>query len=110
MPPPIHWKWGLRGCDSGQSMVKVSLPTGLLSLTVGADFDQSMEKYSPSHAYIGGDKHRHLLVDNIVLVPGIHRMLIARFGRLKGLFAVLFIIYAKYLQYIITAGVEPNPL
>ena len=50
-------------------MVKVSLPTGLLSLTVGADFDQSMEKYSPSHACVGGDKHRHLLVDKIVLVP-----------------------------------------
>ena len=36
MPPPIRRKWGLRGCDSDQSMVKVSLPTGLLSLTVGA--------------------------------------------------------------------------
>ena len=44
MPPPIRWKWGLRGCDFDQSMVKVSLPTGLLSLTVGAYFDQSMEK------------------------------------------------------------------
>ena len=50
-------------------MVKVSLPTDLLSLTIGADFDQSMEKYSPSHACFGGDKHRHLLVDKIVLVP-----------------------------------------
>ena len=49
--------------------MKVSLPTDLLSLTIGADFDQSMEKYSPSHAYIGGDKHRHLLVDKIVLIP-----------------------------------------
>ena len=96
MPPPIHWKSGLRGCDPGQSMVKVSLPTDLLSLTVGADFDQSMEKYSPSHADIGGDKHRHLLVNKIVLVPGIHRMLIARFCWLKGLFAVLLIIFVQY--------------
>ena len=72
MPPPIRWKWGLRGCDSGQSIVKVSLPTGLLSLTVGADFDQSIEKYSPSYACVGGDKHRHLLVDKIVLVPKLY--------------------------------------
>ena len=72
MPPPIRRKWGLRGCDFDQSMVKVSLPTGLLSLTVGADFDQSMEQYSPSHACFGGDKHRHLLVDKIVLVPKLY--------------------------------------
>ena len=43
MPPPIHWKWGLRGCGLGQSWLKVNLPTDLLSLTVGADLDQSME-------------------------------------------------------------------
>ena len=46
MPPPIHWKWGLRGCALGQSLVKVNLPTDLLSVTVGADLDQSMEKVS----------------------------------------------------------------
>ena len=43
MPPPIHWKLGLRGCALGQSLVKVSLPTDLLSLTVGAFFGQSMQ-------------------------------------------------------------------
>ena len=36
-------------------------------------------------------------------------MLIASFGRLKDFLAIQFIIYALYLQYIITAGVEPNP-
>ena len=77
MPPPIHWKWGLRGCALGQSLVKVNLPTDLLSLTVGADLPEH-GKYSPSQDYISGDKHRHLLIDKIVLVPGIHRMLIAR--------------------------------
>ena len=46
MPPPIRRKWGLRGCDFDQSMVKVSLPTCLLSITVGAYFDRSMEKVS----------------------------------------------------------------
>ena len=44
MPPPIRWKWRLRGCDFGKSTVEVSLPTCLQSVTVGAHSQPELEK------------------------------------------------------------------